>query len=219
MIHVAHSVTAKLIIRRQQMKKGAAGLCMALGCAVILSSGCAKSGRVKSDAPVGSVATVADKQQARRGTTSNQPVKPDTGKERSAKLAEVKDITEQVTLEPIPNAAELKAALHTIYFDFDSYALSQDARNSLVRNAELLKIDTSDSIRIEGNCDERGSDEYNLALGEKRANAAMQYLVTMGVPASRLSVISYGKEKPAVISHDEAAWAKNRRDDFVISSK
>ena len=76
--------------------------------------------------------------------------------------------------------------------------------------------DRSVKVRIEGNCDERGSAEYNLALGERRAKAAQKYLVTMGVKPERLSVISYGKEKPAVQGSDESAWAKNRRDEFVI---
>jgi peptidoglycan-associated lipoprotein len=71
-------------------------------------------------------------------------------------------------------------------------------------------------VQIQGNCDERGSDEYNLALGERRAKVAMDYLATLGVPAERLSIISYGKEKPVDPGHDEAAWAKNRRDDFAI---
>jgi peptidoglycan-associated lipoprotein len=83
----------------------------------------------------------------------------------------------------------------------------------------MIKKDSAAKVRIEGNCDERGSDEYNLALGEKRAKAAMEYLVTLGIPAERLSVISYGKEKPADPGHDEAAWAKNRRDEFVVLSK
>jgi peptidoglycan-associated lipoprotein len=71
-------------------------------------------------------------------------------------------------------------------------------------------------IRIEGNCDERGTVEYNLALGEKRANAALDYLVKMGIDPSRISTVSYGKERPMDPGHTEAAWAKNRRDDFVI---
>lgn len=71
-------------------------------------------------------------------------------------------------------------------------------------------------IQIEGHCDERGSDAYNLALGERRAKAALQYLVTLGIPDKRLSVISYGKEKPADPGHDETSWSKNRRDEFVI---
>jgi peptidoglycan-associated lipoprotein len=108
-------------------------------------------------------------------------------------------------------------AFEKIYFDFDSYVLSQQARDVLSKNADLLKNkDTSLKIQIEGNCDERGSDEYNLALGEKRAKSAFNYLVTLGVPAERLSVISYGKEKPVDPGHDEAAWAKNRRDEFVV---
>ena len=87
----------------------------------------------------------------------------------------------------------------------------------LSKNAEiLLKGKPTVKIQIAGNCDERGSAEYNLALGERRAKSAQQYLITMGVAPDRLSIISYGKEKPAVEGHDEAAWAKNRRDEFTI---
>ena len=79
-----------------------------------------------------------------------------------------------------------------------------------------MKKNSALKVRIEGHCDERGSDEYNLALGERRAKAAMNYLVTLGIADKRLSVISYGKEKPVDPGHDEAAWAKNRRAEFVI---
>jgi peptidoglycan-associated lipoprotein len=82
-----------------------------------------------------------------------------------------------------------------------------------------MKKNDSVNIQIAGHCDERGSDEYNLALGEKRAKAAMDYIVTLGIPASRLSTLSYGKEKPLDPGHDEAAWAKNRRDEFTIIVK
>ena len=85
----------------------------------------------------------------------------------------------------------------TIYFDLDSYVLRQDARDALGKNAQWLLKKSTATVRLEGNCDERGSDEYNLALGEKRAKAAKSYLVTLGVPADRLVTISYGKEKPA----------------------
>ena len=108
------------------------------------------------------------------------------------------------------------AELATIYFDFDSYILTAPSRATLKNNAEALMKNDSIKVQIQGNCDERGSDEYNLALGEKRAKAAMDYLVTLGVPAERLSIISYGKEKPVDAGHDKAAWAKNRRDDFAI---
>ncbi len=79
----------------------------------------------------------------------------------------------------------------------------------------MLKALSGVDIRIEGHCDERGSDEYNLALGERRAQAAMNYLATLGVPASRMSTISYGEEKPLDPGHNEEAWAKNRRAEFV----
>ena len=84
---------------------------------------------------------------------------------------------------------------------------------------EIIKKERADKVRIAGNCDERGSDEYNLALGEKRAKAAMEYLVTMGIPSERLSFISYGKEKPVDAGHNETAWTMNRRDDFTVVSK
>ena len=118
--------------------------------------------------------------------------------------------------QPAKAAPEV-SAFETVYFDFDKSDLRQDARNALTKNAEtLLKSNRTAKIKIEGHCDERGSAEYNLALGERRATSALQYLVTLGVKPDRLSIISYGKEKPAVQGHDEEAWAKNRRAEFVI---
>jgi peptidoglycan-associated lipoprotein len=107
--------------------------------------------------------------------------------------------------------------LETVYFDFDKSDLRQDARNVLTKNAEmLLKTKQGAIVKVEGHCDERGSAEYNLALGERRAMSALQYLLTLGVQPDRLSIVSYGKEKPAVQGDDEAAWAKNRRAEFVL---
>lgn len=122
-------------------------------------------------------------------------------------------------LNPIPNASELKVGLEKIYFDFDSYVLSSKARATLVKNAELMKIDQLSLALIEGHCDERGSAEYNITLGENRAKSAMKYLIAMGIPEQRLSIISFGKEKPIATGHDEASWTQNRRDEFVISPK
>ena len=102
----------------------------------------------------------------------------------------------------------------TIYFDFDRSDLRPDAREGLQANASYLKSNSGVSITIEGNCDERGSNEYNLALGKRRAEAAYKYLVDLGVDSSRMTTVSYGEEKPAVEGHNELAWAKNRRDDF-----
>jgi peptidoglycan-associated lipoprotein len=106
------------------------------------------------------------------------------------------------------------SAFRTIYFDFDSSTLRPDARESLQANAAYLKSNGSVAVVIEGNTDERGSNEYNLALGKRRAEAAYKYLIDSGIPASRLSTVSFGEEKPAVEGHNELAWAKNRRDDF-----
>ena len=101
--------------------------------------------------------------------------------------------------------------LNVIYFAFDSYVLNGEARGALKSNAKALKGKSGMSVQIEGHCDERGSTEYNLALGERRANAVKDYLLKLGVKKSRLSVISYGEERPQDPGHDEAAWTKNRR--------
>jgi peptidoglycan-associated lipoprotein len=103
----------------------------------------------------------------------------------------------------------------TIYFDFDSSELRSDAREGLQANASYLKSNSAVAVTIAGNCDERGSAEYNLALGKRRADAAFKYLADLGVASSRMTTISYGKERPAVEGHNELAWAKNRRDDFT----
>jgi len=108
------------------------------------------------------------------------------------------------------------SAFRTIYFDFDKSDLSADARSGLQSNADYLKSNSSVAITIEGNCDERGSAEYNLALGKRRADAAYKYLADLGIEPSRMTTISFGKERPAVEGHNELAWAKNRRDDFKV---
>jgi peptidoglycan-associated lipoprotein len=102
-----------------------------------------------------------------------------------------------------------------IYFDFDRYNLREDAKADLKKNIAVMQQDEDLKITIEGHCDERGTVEYNLALGERRAKSARDYMVSMGVKANRISTISYGKERPIAFGHDEDAWAKNRRDDFV----
>lgn len=117
------------------------------------------------------------------------------------------------------SSAQLQSALEKIYFDFDSADLSESARSSLTKNASVMMKAPAAKIRIEGNCDERGSAEYNLALGERRAKTARQYLLTLGVASGRLDTISYGKEKPIVQGNAEAALAQNRRDEFVVISK
>ncbi|HKW13886.1 MAG TPA: peptidoglycan-associated lipoprotein Pal [Candidatus Krumholzibacteria bacterium] len=106
-------------------------------------------------------------------------------------------------------------SLSDAFFDFDSYSLSSEAKGTLEDNAKQLKASTAGAVTIEGHCDERGTKAYNLALGEKRANAAKDYLVALGVSGSRINTVSYGKERPFDDGHDESAWAKNRRAHFV----
>ncbi len=121
---------------------------------------------------------------------------------------------------PVENttpAPDEKPALRLapVFFEFDRYDLRDDARATLGANGKSLQDNASVNIKIEGHADERGTTEYNLALGEKRAKAAYDYLVSYGIPASRISTVSYGEERPADAGHDEMAWAKNRRAEFV----
>jgi peptidoglycan-associated lipoprotein len=109
--------------------------------------------------------------------------------------------------------------LKNIYFAFDQYDLSDEARRILTENAKIALAHPNLMIQIEGHCDERGSSEYNLALGERRAVSAKLYLIRLGVKGDRLSTISYGEEMPADPGHTEEAWAKNRRCHFVILSQ
>jgi len=108
------------------------------------------------------------------------------------------------------------APLLPIYFDFDKSNIKAEQRDRLEKNASMLKQNQSSRIRIEGNCDERGNNEYNMALGERRAQSAKKYLVNLGIHNDRMHTISYGEEKPLLHGHDEYSWAQNRRDDFVI---
>lgn len=109
--------------------------------------------------------------------------------------------------------------LRTIYFAYDSAALSRASKNVLDQNAEFLKSNESVSIQVEGHCDERGGIEYNLALGERRAKSVRNYLTALGVSNARLSIVSYGKERPLSFGHEQESWAKNRRANFVITAK
>ncbi len=108
------------------------------------------------------------------------------------------------------------SSLERIYFNFDRYDLSAEAQATLVNNANYLKANSAQKVRIEGYCDERGSDEYNLALGERRALATQKYLESLGVAKDRLSVISYGEEMPLDPAQTEAAYAMNRRAEFKV---
>jgi peptidoglycan-associated lipoprotein len=196
------------------MKKSMVTLLAGISMAALFASGCANKEAVKKEEAVVPVA-VAEKSPA-KPAESTVEVKP---AEAAKPVEEVKPAQDAVKAavqeEQKPVAAENR--FEAVYFDFDKSDLRQDARDVLSKNAEIiLKSMAGAKIQIEGHCDERGSAEYNLALGERRAKSAMNYLTTLGVKADNLSIISYGKEKPAVNGHDEAAWAKNRRAELVV---
>ncbi len=109
--------------------------------------------------------------------------------------------------------------LATIYFEYDKYTIREDAKPVLQGNAAWMKTWKSAKVLIEGHCDERGTEDYNLALGEKRAKSGYDYLVSLGIPAERMKTLSYGKSQPLDMGKDESAWAKNRRDQFLIIEK
>jgi peptidoglycan-associated lipoprotein len=122
------------------------------------------------------------------------------------------------TEEPAPEAPAAVFVNENVRFAFDSSALSDQAREILSNKAEyLLRANSETRVTVEGHCDERGTDAYNLALGERRAEAVKHYLIVLGVTADRLNTISYGEERPADPGHNEASWAKNRRAQFVFN--
>lgn len=109
--------------------------------------------------------------------------------------------------------------LQTIFFPYDSFVLTGESKAALKSNAQIMKDKTSLKIQVEGHCDDRGGIQYNIALGEKRANAVKAYLADLGVKGDRVSTISYGEEKPLSTGSDDAAYAKNRRANFVVTSR
>lgn len=143
------------------------------------------------------------------------PVEPEQPKVEQPRTEEPK-IEQPKVEEPITIQ---ESQFQTVYFDFDKYNLRSDGKSALDVNAGLLKQFPDVIVRIEGHCDERGTVEYNLSLGEKRARACMEYLNGLGIAANRVSVISYGEERPAVSGSDESAWSQNRRCEFKIISK
>ena len=168
---------------------------MTVVCAMVLmtafASGCAKKGTVdQAQKPAG------------QPVASGLPAASDAQQEA---------VNEGSSL----SLATASGNLATIFFDFDSHTLSPVSREVLAKNAQWLKANPTVKITIEGHTDERGSDAYNMALGERRARAAMEYLKSLGVAAERLTIISYGEEKPAVIGGDENAWSQNRRAEFL----
>ncbi len=162
------------------------------------------------------------KKAAVKETESAQQKAEADARDKAAKEAQIREQEraaaekEQAGRKQAAEAVSPIAAFEYIYFDYDKFAVKPESRETLRKLADWLNAKKDAKLAIEGNCDERGTVEYNLALGERRANAARDYLVTLGVDKNRLSTVSYGKEKPVDPGHDEAAWAKNRNAHFVV---
>ena len=134
--------------------------------------------------------------------------------------------TDTVSEETLPNditelnrVVQARGYIQDAFFEYNDSSLSADAQAALTSSANWLKKNSQYNLLIEGHCDERGTEQYNLALGDRRANQAKEYLVTLGVDAARIRTVSYGEERPFDAGHDEPAWAKNRRDHLVLVGK
>jgi peptidoglycan-associated lipoprotein len=115
--------------------------------------------------------------------------------------------------------SELQGYLKDTFFDFDRSDIRADQRDPLAADGSWLRKHPAVKVRVEGHCDERGTSQYNLALGERRAEEAKEYLATLGVEAKRIETVSYGKERPFAEGHAESAWSQNRRDHYVVTAK
>ena len=195
---------------------------------VFLLSSCAKKQVVTEEkevkAPPKEVAKVEEEKPAVKEVKEAEEDK----KAEEAKLEKLKELEMAKKREAEAKAAEEKAwqerriakvEAESIYFDFDKSFIKLEYRAVLQAKAEFLKDDPNIHIRIEGNCDERGTNEYNLALGERRANSAAKFLVSLGISPDRIETISYGEERPLASGHGGGAWAQNRRDDFTVVAK
>jgi len=183
-------------------------------CIGFVLMGCPKKTVMKDEPSVKKEESAAAKAEAER-----------IAKEREAKVREEttkKELEKSLVAKKEPGIEGVvfeSSLLKDVYFDFDKYDIRPADAAILKENAALLKKYTNVKIQIEGHCDERGTNEYNLALGERRANSAKNYLMTLGVSPGRISTISYGEEKPLDPGHSEDAWGKNRRAHTIITGK
>ena len=196
---------------------------------VAFLTGCAKKAALKEGAGAGVAGAVQEQKAVSAGTTAAQD--DAAARERALREKELREKAEREAAEKAAREAAEKAKkeaaakaaailqelkIPDVHFDFDKYNLRPDAQEILKKGAPAYLKYRDYKLVVEGHCDERGTAEYNLALGEKRAMEAAKYLVNLGIEKERIRTISYGKEMPLDKGHDEAAWAKNRRAHFVV---
>jgi peptidoglycan-associated lipoprotein len=187
---------------------------------VFLLSSCAKKEIVAEEkeitAPAGPEVEIVPEKEA------PVEVEKEVEKEELVKVEPLEKAELAKVEEAKPDERALRAGRfegESVYFDFDKSFIKPEYRSVLEEKGRFLKDYRDIHVRIEGNCDERGTNEYNLALGERRSNSAKDFLVSLGVSPDRIETMSYGEERPRLLGHNEEAWAQNRRDDFVIVSK
>jgi peptidoglycan-associated lipoprotein len=205
-------------------KKGLVFLVFML-CFGLVITGCPKKTVLKEEPSVKKAEEpAADREKAAKLEAEREAREKELARirEEEAKRAKEKEFEKTLVAKKEPGIAgevfESKM-LKDIHFDFDKYDIRPGDAEVLKENASLLMKNPGVKIQIEGHCDERGTVEYNLALGERRANSAKRYLISLGLTGDRISTISYGKEKPLDPGHNEEAWAKNRRGHFIVLSK
>ena len=152
------------------------------------------------------------KKQIKQDSTPLQEISQDTSissESVTAKQIEDDEVIDETSSETDVRE-EREISLETVYFDFDKYELKEEAKEKLFSNAKKI-IENNYYVTIEGHCDERGTEQYNLSLGQKRANVVKQYYIKLGVPENRIATISYGEERPVCFEQNEECWSKNRR--------
>jgi peptidoglycan-associated lipoprotein len=184
---------------------------LALFVSALVAAGCAKKQTVKSEGTAGGPGTTAATTPG-AGEVKESPVKEAPPAPMAAAPA-----TEPAGAAPgVAATEEMLSRFDDVRFDYDKSEVKEDGRKTSQVVADYLKKNRKSKLLIEGHCDERGTSEYNIALGERRATAVMNYLVSLGIPKGALSTVSFGKEKPLDPGHNEEAWAKNRRAHFVL---
>jgi len=182
---------------------------------LIVMSGCGK--RVSTTQTEQTEETTKSEAEVARPTVSGTPettiIEPPVSQ---IEVAQEDIPIEEKTLEVVIPSERLAKGINDVYFDYDRYIIRDDAKDVLSTNVDLLKGIKFKKLVIEGHCDERGTSEYNIALGERRAESAKRYLSTLGIDQSKISIISFGEEKPFCSEQDENCWQQNRRAHFVV---
>lgn len=203
-------------------------------CFGLIVSGCTKKAVVKEEPSAQkAVESAAEKEKAAKLEAERKEREAREREAREKELAKLKEEAKKKEQEQKEFEKSLVAQktpgiegevfetkmLKRIHFDFDKYNIRPDDAEILKQNVAVLKRFPTVKIQIEGHCDEKGTNEYNLALGERRASSAKKYLISLGIDEKRISTISYGEERPLDPGHNEGAWAKNRRAEFIVLSK